>query len=145
MLQRKKLSPQVLPASISAVTGVTGKGKMTEHGYQAENHEWSPWLTKPDGGKRVGRDPKLIEHKVLVAAGHPPKSATNRMLHYYKDLQMERPAGARGLKFLRQLCLTCSNDSPAEVRRCPCIDCPLWAHRLGTNPHNFHKRQAKRQ
>lgn len=140
-MQRKRLSQPALPASVSPVTG---KGRTTENGYQAQNHEWSPWLTRLDGGKLVGRDPKTIDADILTAAGHPPKSATNRMRIYYRDMSMDRPASARGLKFLRQLCLTCSADNMAAVRRCACIDCPLWQHRLGSNPHNFHKRQARR-
>jgi hypothetical protein len=39
------------------------------------------------------------------------------------------------LKQLRQHCLTCAENA-AEVRRCGVIDCPMWAYRLGRNPHN---------
>ena len=38
------------------------------------------------------------------------------------------------LKAIRANCLECAN-SANEVKLCPCTNCPLYAFRLGKNPH----------
>ena len=38
------------------------------------------------------------------------------------------------MRALRKHCLDCCNDSPNEVRHCPCTTCPLWPFRMGKNP-----------
>lgn len=38
------------------------------------------------------------------------------------------------LKSIRAKCLDCMADQPAEVRLCPCEDCPLYPYRMGHNP-----------
>ena len=39
------------------------------------------------------------------------------------------------IKAIRRHCLSCSGDSPKEVRLCVITDCPLYPYRLGKNPH----------
>lgn len=39
------------------------------------------------------------------------------------------------LKAIRQKCLDCMCNQPAEVRLCPCDDCPLYPYRMGHNPN----------
>ena len=39
------------------------------------------------------------------------------------------------LKAIRAKCLDCMCDQQAEVRRCPCIECPLFPYRMGRNPN----------
>lgn len=39
------------------------------------------------------------------------------------------------LKAIRAKCLDCMCDQPAEVRLCPCVDCPLYPYRMGHNPN----------
>jgi hypothetical protein len=39
------------------------------------------------------------------------------------------------LKSIRQKCLECTCSQPAEVRLCPCEDCPLYPYRMGHNPN----------
>ena len=34
-------------------------------------------------------------------------------------------------KAIRLKCLDCCCGNSAEVRRCPCTDCPLWRYRMG--------------
>ena len=34
-------------------------------------------------------------------------------------------------KAIRLKCLDCCCNQPAEVRRCPAQDCPLWRYRMG--------------
>jgi hypothetical protein len=41
---------------------------------------------------------------------------------------MERVTRARAI---RLKCLDCCCGQAAEVRRCPCTDCPLWIYRMG--------------
>lgn len=38
-------------------------------------------------------------------------------------------------KAIRAFCLSCSGDSPYEVKRCPSDTCPLYAFRFGKNPY----------
>lgn len=113
-----------------------------------ENDAWLPYLTKIIndpvlGRKRVGLNPKNIDPKTLTDAGHPPRSATNRIRIYMLDIK--KPFLAKrdsGLKRLRELCLDCAGSSQS-IRQCAIINCPLWNHRLGFNPHNFHKRHTE--
>ena len=39
------------------------------------------------------------------------------------------------LKAIRAKCLDCMCDQLAEVRLCPCKDCPLYPYRMGRNPN----------
>ena len=39
------------------------------------------------------------------------------------------------LKAIRAKCLDCMCDQQAEVKRCPCMDCPLYPYRMGHNPN----------
>lgn len=39
------------------------------------------------------------------------------------------------LKAIRAKCLDCMCSQPAEVRLCPCEDCPLYPYRMGHNPN----------
>ena len=34
-------------------------------------------------------------------------------------------------KAIRLKCLDCCCGQPAEVRKCPAVDCPLWRFRMG--------------
>ena len=34
-------------------------------------------------------------------------------------------------KAIRLKCLDCSAQQQSEVKRCPCVDCPLWRYRMG--------------
>jgi|WetSurMetagenome_2_1015567.scaffolds.fasta_scaffold561979_1 hypothetical protein len=38
------------------------------------------------------------------------------------------------MKAIRLKCLDCCCGNVAEVKRCPCPDCSLYAYRLGKNP-----------
>ena len=38
------------------------------------------------------------------------------------------------IKAIRAKCLDCVCGSAAEVRACPCEDCPLYPYRMGHNP-----------
>lgn len=143
---RKRLS---FPEPRKAVRGndYIGKDGLTK----LENHEWLPYLTEKYYDKNlqitktVGRDPRDILPEVLTNAGHPPRSATDCIKIYLqqldKDYDKERD---RGLQRLRELCLECAG-SPLDVKHCSIISCPLWAHRLGLNPHNYFKRLAKKK
>ena len=39
------------------------------------------------------------------------------------------------IKAIRAKCLDCMCDQAAEVRLCPCEDCPLYPYRMGHNPN----------
>ena len=39
------------------------------------------------------------------------------------------------IKAIRKHCLSCSGESPKEVRLCVIKDCPLYPYRLGKNPN----------
>ena len=145
---------------------VTGVGTMTSKGYRPTNHAWiddlAPRSMREVGGDgrphRAGIDPRKISTTNLALAGHPARSATACMRAYltWRDMPGGKaytrdPAFAadmrklraeyKGLRMLRALCMGCSNNNEQEVKRCACIDCPLWVHRLGKNPHN--KRSAE--
>ena len=38
------------------------------------------------------------------------------------------------LKAIRKKCLDCSYYQPKEVRKCTCIDCPIYPYRFGRRP-----------
>jgi len=38
------------------------------------------------------------------------------------------------IKAIRKYCIECSNYQLKEVRDCTCIECPLYAYRMGTRP-----------
>jgi hypothetical protein len=144
MVERRRLGePQPLPASCKPVTGL--QWCLPVGGVEYENGVWLSHLTqrvrKNGTTRRIGRDPKEIPAGILEMSGHPPKSATHCIKRYLRDLQIDRdPKQDRGLKRLRELCMACAVTS-TEVRQCAIINCPLWAHRLGKNPHNFHRRR----
>ena len=48
------------------------------------------------------------------------------------------------LKAIRAKCLDCMCDQQAEVRRCPCIECPLYPFRMGHNPRKRELSEAQR-
>ena len=127
---------------------VSGKAFFEKGVNRLENHDWLPYLTKVITDKalgirkRVGLNPKDIDPKILTAAGHPPKSATSRIKAYLKDIgKIHYVKKDRGIKRLRELCLECAGTSKA-VKECAIINCPLWNHRLGFNPHNWHKKHT---
>jgi hypothetical protein len=64
-------------------------------------------------GCLVGRDPRRMTVTALNGLGHH-----------------KRPL----LKVIRENCLACASNSPAEVRRCGMVACPFWPYRMGGNP-----------
>lgn len=38
------------------------------------------------------------------------------------------------IKAIRAKCLDCMCNNTAEVRRCPCENCPLYPYRMGHRP-----------
>ncbi len=38
------------------------------------------------------------------------------------------------LKAIRNKCIDCTGNQPAEVRRCQAFGCPLWMFRFGKRP-----------
>ena len=111
---------------------VSGRGKMTPHGYEPENVGALDLLTEVVDGRRVGRDPMGLPVEVLTAAGHPNRG-TRRVVGAMGDVPLVD--GLARHKDLRRQCLACA-ETVAEVRRCAIIDCPIWAYRMGRNPHN---------
>ena len=110
-------------------------------GYIPENWQWFEILTEPHplglsdsrGQVRaVGRDPMTIHVETLRASGHGPREA-RRVIGALGDEPVD-PTIKR-LTELRRHCLSCAENA-AEVRRCAIINCPLWAFRMGRNPHN---------
>lgn len=137
MSPRKRLStPKPCPP-------VTGKYFFDKDGnYKLENQDWLRYLAEFDEteNKLVGKNPRLVSPEVLIKAGHPARSATQCIKTYLRDLKKDyNPDVDKGLKRVRELCLECA-ESAKEVRNCTIINCPLWCHRLGFNPHNFHRR-----
>ena len=74
--------------------------------------EFSPYAA--DQEELIGKDPRTIEdwgdRKILV-----------------------------GMKAIRAKCLDCAHTA-SEVRKCVCVDCPLWPLRMGTYPKSIRKR-----
>lgn len=48
-------------------------------------------------------------------------------------------------KAIKAFCKSCSGDSIHEVKRCPSLDCPLYAFRLGENPYRTKKTLTEEQ
>ena len=47
---------------------------------------------------------------------------------------MERPKLHTPIKSMRFKCLDCCAGSAPEVKKCECIECPLWLYRFGRRP-----------
>jgi hypothetical protein len=87
--------------------------------------EASPY--EADGGQKIGVDPRRIPVELLRA----------RIGHEGRALP-ETPLDA-----IRGFCIECSGGSPAEVRKCTTMKCPLWPFRMNSNP--FHARAKQRE
>ena len=128
---------------------VRQRGKMTPDGWRSENAAWLEELTEPHPtrpGFRIGRDPMTIDVAILAMAGHPPRrtgalvSAKRAAMGDAEDWY----AGVRSYSDIpRLVCAPCSDvDDDRQrlnlgpIRRCAVIACPMWAYRLGRNPHN---------
>ena len=131
---------------------VSGKYFFDEEGnLKFENHKWLSYLTtiitdqRTGDKKRVGINPKHTSATVLTEAGHPPRSATASIRTYLRSLDKHyRQRTDKGMKRVRELCLECA-ESATHVRQCTIINCPLWNHRLGFNPHTWHKRRQEEE
>lgn len=136
------------------------QGRMTPHGYEAENEAWKVFLTqpdkrlgtRPDGSPRLaGRDPLMLPLEILVKAGHPNRrtsalvSALGNPNGHRDGNEEGDPMG--GLSAIRvcgdipDYCNECAGGAFLR-RKCGVIDCPFWAYRMGRNPHN--PRRGKR-
>lgn len=51
-----------------------------------------------------------------------------------KNINVEGHTKKPLLKAIREKCLDCCVNQPAEVRICHITDCSLWPYRMGTNP-----------
>jgi hypothetical protein len=130
----------ILP--VSQPRPVALRGTMTPDGYQPENGAWLDFLTKPNDEtrrtdskgepKRIGLNPLDIPPSILIAAGHGPRR-TRSIVAALGDEPIS--VDLKRHKDLRRHCLDCAENT-AEVRRCAIIDCPLWAFRMGRNPHD---------
>jgi hypothetical protein len=121
--------------NIECAAPVSMKGRMTDNGYQPENHQWLDHLLERDEhGKLVGRDPMTVDLDVLKNAGHPPRR-TNALVAAWSD-RGDEPlfAPIKEVRDIREHCLGCSAGASREVRECRIINCPFWAYRR--NPHN---------
>ncbi len=132
------ISAAKAPLPLPMPRPVALRGKMTPDGYVPENWAWLDVLTCPNGKsskgqRRDGRDPMSILPAVLTQAGHPPRR-TRAIIKALGDEPIAHDM--RRCKDLRKHCLDCSAGSRAGVRRCAIINCPLWAYRMGRNPHN---------
>jgi hypothetical protein len=67
---------------------------------------------KGDGGELVGVDPRKVPLEIL-SRYHRAKNP---------------------LEAIRERCLDCCCQQPAEVRKCVSVNCPSWPYRMGTNP-----------
>lgn len=61
----------------------------------------------------IGKDPRKITKEQYENAGFQDKPL---------------------LKVIREKCLDCCCGDSTEVRKCPAVDCALWAYRMGSNP-----------
>ena len=116
-------------------------------GYVPENDQWFKELTEPHpdpkfnhsnpARNRVSRDPMTIPLDVLTASGHPRRWCSKVMSAYRNGMGYAKGEGptVRSYKELRAICVECA-ENRAEIRRCTMINCPVWAYRLGRNPHN---------
>jgi hypothetical protein len=73
-------------------------------------------------GETEGLEPRETSRSLLAEIGH-----------------LQTPL----LKVIRAKCLDCSYTA-SEVRRCTAVDCPLWPHRMGTNPFRAERTEAQR-
>ena len=137
------VTPPELEPRTEKCKPVALRGKMDPDGGGSipENWQWFEILTEPHplgltdsrGQVRaVGRDPMTIPVETLRASGHGPREARN-VIGALGDEPIDPTI--RRLTELRRHCLSCAENA-AEVRRCAVIDCPLWAFRMGRNPHN---------
>lgn len=110
---------------------VRGNGKMAGGVYQPENHEWFGRLCEIKDGEWVGKNPMNIPTQTLTAAGHGPRRTKSVVTAYDSPTTTDIVRH----KDLRRQCLSCA-ETVSEVKRCVIIDCPLWAYRMGKNPHN---------
>ena len=74
-----------------------------------------------EAGNLIGRDPDTLTSDEWLQLGS------------------EFPVG---LKAIRAKCLDCAH-TPGEVRRCVCMDCPLWPLRLGRVPKAYRRALEK--
>lgn len=143
-MQRRRLG-QIRNSLPEPCKLATGKNVYEDGGFKAMNHQWESyllrWVNKPGiGAVQVGRDPRSIDPQILTLAGHPPRTATQRIKNYMTDMDFDIvPKRDQGLKRVRELCMGCAYSTQAIVE-CNTIQCPLWSLRLGKNPHNFHNR-----
>ena len=49
------------------------------------------------------------------------------------------------LKAIRQKCIDCSGGSISEVRKCPCVACPLFPFRMGKNSRQNPRKATEQQ
>jgi hypothetical protein len=150
----RELSHQEPPDCAEGVSGtkcrpVALRGHMCPDGggYVPENDAWFKELTEPHpdpkfdhpnpARRRVGRDPMSIPLDVLTASGHPRRWCAAVLSAYRNGMGYAPDEGpkVRTYKELRSICVECA-DNRAEIRRCTIINCPLWAFRMGRNPHN---------
>lgn len=127
----------------------TGKNIYQDGEFKAMNHQWESyltrWVNKPGiGAVCIGRDPKTVKPEILTMAGHPPRSATQRIKTYMLDMDFDLvPKRDQGLARVRELCMECAYNVQA-IKECNTIQCPLWALRFGNNPHTYHKNQSRK-
>ena len=96
---------------------MTSPGK-TVDGHNARFLQPSPY--EGDRGEKIGIDPRKFPVSELRELGHPESYP----------------------KIIRAKCLDCVGEQPSEVRKCVCVDCPLWPVRMGVNP--FHRKGGAR-
>ncbi len=111
---------------------VSGKGKMTPHGYVPENDSYFDVLTEMVDGKPIGRNPLDIPVEVLTAAGHGPRRTAAVVAAMCDEPLVD---GLRRYKDLKNQCESCV-EYRKERLGCVIIDCPIWPYRTGRNPHN---------
>jgi hypothetical protein len=76
-----------------------------------------------DDGQLIGRDPRTISTDELRSLGHGSTPV---------------------LRAIRERCLDCCAEQPAEVRKCTSVGCPSWPFRMGTNPWRAPPTEEKR-
>jgi hypothetical protein len=81
----------------------------------------TPSTVRRDRGRLVGRDPRGLTARDYAAA----------------DLAVMPP-----MKAIRAFCLECAGASPAEVRKCAAVRCPLWPLRMGRWPGRLTRRRV---
>ena len=139
---------QPLPA---AAAPVRLAGRMGPNGYEAENREWLPFLTRPDRRlgtrgdgrpRRAGLDPMELPLSVLIASGHPPRrtsalvSALGNPNNQHAGNEEGDPMGALGeIRSCRDIpayCDECAGSAHLR-RRCAATDAAT-ASRLSCCP-----------